>query len=330
MTANHHLCLVSNQPVPSLTPLIDPKLGITHATLVAAPDRKQHAEWLKIALALHGIASNLILLRDGYHLPRLREDFTAIAARFPTGATVNLTGGTKLMTLAAWDAFMRPQDRLYYVHIGHDRIDWLHPAGQATQPISDRVKLEVYLAAYGLELLPPGPQRQAIAAAHHQNLRNRALKLHSQKGPSRTLATVGGGWLEELVFEEIRRLAEQDDKIHDVARQFRINYGDHYQRRLFSELDVACLRDNTLYLIECKTGQSGVGANAATALFKLAELSDTLGGVRGRGLFVSTERVSADLHQRARQLGISIVDRPCLNDLPGHLGRALCPAQVPG
>ena len=330
MTVNPHLCLVSNQPVPSLTPLIDPKLGVTHATLVAAPDRKLHAEWLKTALVRHGIGSELILLRDGYHLPRLREDFAAIAARFPTGATVNLTGGTKLMTLAAWDAFTRPQDRLYYVHIGHDRIDWLHPAGQAAHPISDRVKLDVYLAAHGLDLLPPGPQRQAMSTADHQNLRNRAHKLHRQKGPSRTLAAVGGGWLEELVFEEIRRLAEQDVKIHDVARQFRINYGDVYQRRLISELDVACLRDNTLYLIECKTGQSGVGANAATALFKLAELSDTLGGVRGRGLFVSTEIVSTDLHQRARQLGLSIIDRPCLIDLPGHLGRALRPAQNAG
>jgi hypothetical protein len=186
MTASHHLCLVSNQPVPSLTPLIDPKLGVTLATLIAAPDRKQHAEWLQIALASHGIQSKLILLRDGYHLPGLRAEFAAIAARHPHGVTLNLTGGTKLMTLAAWEAFNRAEDRLYYVHIRHDRIDWLHPAGLATHAISDRVKLDVYLAAHGLELLEPGLQRQALAPAHYQNLHNRALKIHRLKGPTRT------------------------------------------------------------------------------------------------------------------------------------------------
>jgi hypothetical protein len=330
MTAKHHLCLVSNQPVPSLTPLVDPKLGITHVTLVAEPDRKLHADWLKTALLQHGIQSDLILLRDGYHLPQLREDFSAIAARFPAGATVNLTGGTKLMTLAAWDAFTRAQDRLYYVHIGHDRIDWLHPAGQASLPVSDRVKLDIYLAAHGLELLTPGPRRQALPPKHYQALHARALQLHHQTGPSYTDSVAGGGWLEELVFEEVRRLAEQDNKIHDVARQFRINYGAQFQNKLVSELDIACLRDNTLYLIECKTGQAGVGASASTALFKLAELSDTLGGVRGRGIFVSTESVSPALHARGRQLGIKIIDRPNLNDLPGHLSRALRPAHIPG
>ena len=322
---NHHLCLVSNQPVPSLTPLIDPKLGVTHATLIAAPDRKLNAEWLKIALTKHGIQSDLILLRDGYNLPTLRKEFAGIAARHPAGVTVNLTGGTKLMTLAAWEAFNRAEDRLYYVHVRHDRIDWLHPADLPTHAISDRVKLDVYLAAHGLELLEPGLQRQAIAPAHYQNLHTRALKMHALRGPSRTHAAAGGGWLEELVFEEIRRLAEEDNKIHDVARQFRINYGMHYQGRLSSELDVACLRDNTLYLIECKTGQAGVGGNAISALFKLAELSDTLGGMRGRGIFVSTEAVSVEVHQRARQLGIVAIDRPCLADLPRHLRQALNP-----
>jgi hypothetical protein len=330
MTDNRHLCLVSNQPVPSLTPLIDLNLRVTHATLVAEPDRKQHAQWLKSALDKHGVHSEIILLRDGYNLPALRQEFAALAARYPAGVTVNLTGGTKLMTLAAWEAFTRPQDRLYYVHIGHDRIDWLHPADQPSHAIADRVRLDAYLAALGIELLSPGPQRQALGQAHYQNLHSRARKLQRQRGPSRTNAVAGGGWLEELVFEEIRRLAQQDPKIHDVARQFRINYGAQFQHQLVSELDIACLRDNTLYLIECKTGQSGVGASASTALFKLAELSDTLGGVRGRAIFVSTEIVSSALHTRGRQLGIKIIDRACLDDLSGHLDQALRTSPLPG
>lgn len=324
MSAPRHLCLVSNQPVPSLTPLIDPALAVRRVSLVAAPDRKRHADWLKAALARHDIDADIAVLQDGYDLVLLRQDFAGIAQRHPEGVIANITGGTKLMTIAAWEVFNRPADRLYYVDLKHDRVDWLRPLGLASIPVADQMRLETYITALGLVIRrDTPPQRQALESARHDALQKRANQLSQHKEASQTDKSAGGYWLEELVFEHARRLARSDRKIQDVARQFVLSNNGEPQERLENEIDVAILRDNTLYLAECKTGAAGVGAQAMTALFKLAQLSDALGGLRGRGLFISSEKVSRAVRARGRQLGIEVIDRPQLNDLSAALRRAL-------
>lgn len=323
MNAHPHLCLVSNQPVPSLTPLLDPGLNGGQVLLLAAPDRQQHARWLQQALASQGIAAQLQALQSGYDLPALRADFAKLAARYPTGVTANITGGSKLMTIAAWEAFDRPGDRLYYVDIREDQITWLRPAGRPVQAIADRVRLDTYFAALGQGFRNGVlPLRQALRGDTFDQLRQRARRLAQHAQPSKG-DSQGGYWLEELVFEEIRRLAETDKKIHDVARQFVLSNGGDHDTRLENEIDVAVLRDNTLYLAECKTGSAGVGPAAMKALFKLAQLRESLGGLRGRGLFVSSERVSSVVHERGRQLGIRVIDRPGLQNLSAELRQAL-------
>lgn len=92
------------------------------------------------------------------------------------------------------------------------------------------------------------------------------------------------------------------------------------------EIDVALLRDNTLFLIECKTGGAGRNTAASTALYKLAKQVDALGGLRGKGIFVTSEIVSPAIEARARLFGISLIDRRQL----GHLPRALALALASG
>lgn len=124
-----HLCLVSNQPVPGLTPLIDPALGTKRVILAAAPERRVWAERLARTLAMYQIPAESLPLADGYDLAGVQAEFVRLRDRFPEGLSVNITGGTKLMAIAAWLTFDRPQDRLYYVQLKTDHIDWLRPAG---------------------------------------------------------------------------------------------------------------------------------------------------------------------------------------------------------
>ncbi len=171
MTAPTHLCLVSDQPVPSLTPLLDPRLGVRQVTLVAAPERRHHAGWLKHALSLHDIAADIVPLRDSYDLSKLLEDFNVLAQRHPDGIDLNLTGGTKLMSIAAWEVFTRQQDRLYYVDIRRDAIIPIRPAGP-TQPIADLINLDVYLAGLGVAPHTGKPaNRDAIPASRAELFR---------------------------------------------------------------------------------------------------------------------------------------------------------------
>lgn len=315
-----HLVFVSDQPVPSLTPLIDPAVGAREAILVHAPERRDHALWLQAALARHAVSAQLHPLRDGYDLAGLREELRDLAARHPQGVIANITGGTKLMTIAAWECFNREGDRLYYIDIRHDSLRWLRPEAPE-QPVADRVQLETYLLAHGRRISPQQPlRRDALEPSRLQLARQQALHLARSE---RKHASEGGQWLEDLVFAEALDLKRSDRKVQDVARQFRLEQSGKGQADIQNEIDVAILRNNTLHLIECKTGRAGRGGEAAKALYKLAQLVEDLGGLRGRGIFVTTESLSAPLCARARQLRIAIIDRSALSDLSRALQLSL-------
>jgi hypothetical protein len=301
---------------------VDPRLAVRHAVLACAPERAIHARWLQEALTHYNIGADIVCLGDAYDLPRLRQDLGAIAARSPGGIVANITGGSKLMTLAAWEIWSRPADRVYYVDIRGDRIQWLRPEAPS-QPIADRICLEPYLVAHGLRI-PPRSRllREPPPAAELSRARNRACLLAARRTASRG-GSEGGAWLEELVFAEIVALASQDPTIHDFAHQFVIDDGRDHDRRIENEIDVAVLRDNTLFLVECKTGMVGKGAAAVAALFKLGQLRASLGGLRGRGVFVTTEVLSGPVRERAGQLGIAVIERRQLAGLRDALADIL-------
>lgn len=315
-----HLCLVSDQPVPCLTPLLDPALAVRSVLLVHAPERARQAAWLAAALQRHGIAAELHALADAYDLPGLRRELSALAGRHPAGFVANITGGTKLMTLAAWEVFARPTDRLYYVDIRRDSLRWLRPEAPE-QPVADRVQLETYLVAHGLRIHPKrGLHRELPDSAALKAARQLALRLAPLK---KKLGSDGGTWLEELVFAEAAALRAQDRKIQDIARQFVVDNAAGQDQRVENEIDIAILRDNTLFLVECKTGKAGRGPDAADAIYKLAQLVDDLGGLRGRGILVSSELVSDAVKARARHLRIDLVDRSAFGNLGGALANLL-------
>lgn len=314
-----HLCLVSNQPIPSLTPLIDPALGVKRALLAASPERTASAEGLCRALAIYQVPAEIVPLEDGYDLAKVRAEFAQLRDRFPDGLSVNITGGTKLMAIAAWLTFDRPQDHLYYVQLKSDCIDWLRPAGLPSHPVDDRLRIEPYLIALGAHCRNDrAPQRTSLRRERRQLamdiLQNHRLvprirdlmerigadpkiAAHRPEGGlvSRLVeaellgdninqsmgivtAFIQGGWLEELVFALIEQMRSTDRLIHDLVRCLRIHRGSEIDP-IENEIDVACLRDNTLFLIECKSGTWDVNGDAGQeSLRKLAFLRDQFEG----------------------------------------------------
>ncbi|MCX7897144.1 MAG: DUF1887 family CARF protein [Rhodocyclaceae bacterium] len=315
-----HLVLVSDQPTPSLAPLLDPAIGAQAAILAHAPERARHARWLAGVLARQGVPCTLWPLQDGFDLEATRADFAALAQRYAEGLAVNVTGGAKPMTIAAWETFARAQDRVYYIDIRRDCVRWLRPTLPET-PLADCMKLDLYIPAHGLRVAPHRPLRRQMPTAERL-AQARALLEDVARACSRYVSE-GGDWLEELVFAEVAAIARADAKIQDYARQFVIDDDGEAGARVENEIDVCVLRDNTLYLIECKTGQSGRGGAASDALYKLAQQVHALGGLRGRGIFVTSESLSPQLRARAQALRITPVERAHLRALRATLAHAL-------
>lgn len=113
MTPTHHICLVAESPMPTLGPLLDQAVGAGSATLVHTAYTKKFAEYQAVVLNHKGIKTTLYALPDAYHLPPIIEQLTQLTQQNPQGACVNITGGSKLMSLAAWQVFKHPQYHLY-------------------------------------------------------------------------------------------------------------------------------------------------------------------------------------------------------------------------
>lgn len=312
MPAKLHLCLVSNQPVPSLTTLIDPSMAVQKVLLVAGKERQNEVVWLSNALREYNILSEINLLDDSYDLAACQRDFADIVATHPQGIVANITGGTKIMTIAAWEALNREADELYYVDIRHDCINWLKPH-RTICPIADRINLKSYLLSIGMTVKNGVIRPPSISNQARQSFQAKLSKLiQLGKLPSVTDAAQGGQWLEHYVYDEIIRYAKTDAFVQDIAASFKIYFSQN-GTKIVNELDVMCLRDNTAFVFECKTGKAGTATEATKAMYKLAQLCQQLAGMRGRGVFVTTEAISPLIMERAQQFGIEVIQR---RDLP--------------
>ncbi len=372
MQPETHLCLVSNQPVPNLTPVLDRRFAPRRVVLLVSPAMRQHAEWLR--QALEGRARcELLDIDDAWNIPHIRERVAGFLDRRPELAAsiaLNATGGTKPMSMAAYEVFRQRDLPVFYVHPPSDSLLWLHPQ-QPQAELEDRMRIELYLQANGMQVAEaPGrsirhaetleaARRIAASAPRFKKvipmlnhlamriddkrvtprlkhiderlaelldlfqqagvLRLENRRIHFRSEADRFFAS--GGWLEQLVFDELRRLRQQDPHIHDIAYGVKV-VRERGGERIHNELDVVFLRDNRLHIIECKTariqGKAGGGAGNGI-VYKLDSLRDLIGGLHGRAMLISFDRVSPGARKRAGELHIPLCTASNLRRLPEHL-----------
>jgi hypothetical protein len=119
---------------------------------------------------------------------------------------------------------------------------------------------------------------------------------------------VGGGWLEEHVYSELRSLCGKKG-IQDLVRG--IHFYKHVNgQTIRNELDIALLADNRLYFIECKSskmGNTGEGFKKQNQfLYKLHSLKHSLGGRDAQAMLLSYKAIGNRQQERARAMGVEI------------------------
>ncbi|TAL46262.1 MAG: DUF1887 family protein, partial [Methylovulum sp.] len=88
-----------------------------------------------------------------------------------------------------------------------------------------------------------------------------------------------------------------------------------------NELDVVFLKNNRLYLIECKThnDKSKADGKNTDALYKLDSLKDLMGGLQAKAMLVSFNRLNDSDRRRADDLRIDVCAGTDLAQLPQKL-----------
>lgn len=151
-----HLCLVSAQPTPNLTPALDPGFKPRQAILLVSPDMAGQAGWLEAVLKPAGVQVSRYPIDDAWDLPGIRDRVLEILAEHEgEEIALNATGGTKLMSLAAYEAFRAAEKPVFYVHPNRDRLFWIYAPEPLPPPrdLADQVKLPQFLQAHGAKVV---------------------------------------------------------------------------------------------------------------------------------------------------------------------------------
>ncbi len=126
---------------------------------------------------------------------------------------------------------------------------------------------------------------------------------------------LSGGWLEEYAFACACRAGADE-----VALSQTVEWDAPGEREVRNEFDCLALKDNRLYLLECKTLRLD-DEKGSDIIYKLDSLTDSTTGIYGRGALVSARRPTDYMLSRAQARRHRIFTPQELADLNKRLAK---------
>ena len=151
---NTHVCLVSHEATPNITPILDPDVKPKKVILIVSPSMKQAAKYLTQVLKKDGrVKVEEWLIDDAWDIEHIRTRIMELLETLgDETVALNATGGTKPMSIAAFDVFCAYDKTVFYVHPLQDRLFWLYPTGKKSMDLANKAKLQHLLNASGAEI----------------------------------------------------------------------------------------------------------------------------------------------------------------------------------
>ncbi len=146
-----HLCLVSAQATPNLLPVLDDAWRPRRVVLACSAQMKEAAQALRSVIQTKGggVMVDMLDLPDAYGYAALSDTFlNYLAEHADENIALNVTGGTKLMAVAAQEVFGSVGKPVFYVNVESDEV--LVIGEQAvSQPLRAKLKVHEMLRAHG-------------------------------------------------------------------------------------------------------------------------------------------------------------------------------------
>lgn len=242
---------------------------------------------------------------------------------------VNITGGTKIMTLAVYDFFKDWNSEIYYLTGDNNYIKLWPDQNITPQKLESTVNLELYLQAYGFTVRHKGKPIRSFrdnekVLDYFLNNGNKInqevlaiLREHRDKGLKNidTLQgiqefldqidfkpnTVGkltkyevryltGEWLEEYMYQLI--IEKEGVREENIGMGWQLYKNTENFKAPNNEFDVLFMKDNKLHLLECKTSLYTDVVKKRTIINDTIYKSDSLRNKMG--LFTKTYIITLD------------------------------------
>ncbi len=149
-----HVCLVSDQSTPNLTPVLDPDFRPEKVILMVSDKMRPKGEALGKIFKEIGVKTEYINITAPHDLNALEAQFLEILARDEhENIALNATGGTKLMAIAAQSAFSSIHKPVFYVQQESNQIIWLRQQNPILPyTINNPLSIKQYLSAHGFNV----------------------------------------------------------------------------------------------------------------------------------------------------------------------------------
>ncbi|MDD4318614.1 MAG: DUF1887 family CARF protein [Victivallaceae bacterium] len=148
-----HVILVSDQVTPNATPVMDDQIRPEKVILCVTKSMKPKAAILKKFFESKKIICEEFELGPAYHFDIIKDRFLELATRLvgdSQNIALNLTGGTKLMTIAALTSF-QDDFACFYVIPEEANICMIN-RNEPIYAISEQMKLEDFFGIHGYQV----------------------------------------------------------------------------------------------------------------------------------------------------------------------------------
>lgn len=143
-----HVCLVSDQPIPNLTTVL--QLNPDTVVLLKTKEMEEKARLLEDVLKKknYDVKTETIEAYDINNVIRVSESLINKCKN--CDVSLNITGGTKIGTLGTFQAFYTQNKPIFYVNTKDNKIIKLFPESEhIEEAIKVSIPIKDYLAAYG-------------------------------------------------------------------------------------------------------------------------------------------------------------------------------------
>lgn len=352
------ISLISDQLIPNLLFIKEKQeeVGVHILVTTKYTEGKGAADRLaKVAGLSAGTWEKVEVIEDS--LDDIREKLEAMNLPTSNKYLLNLTGGTKIMSIGVSRFFEEYDHESYYSTIGKNSFKRIFPRDDdREQAFSNELSLSDYLAAYGFKILKsglPAWATQELAQRFYSNSINLLkyrpqiieLSKYSQENLGKIYVIPSESKLNSLLKEVSWKL-NTNNRLSPEEIQFLISgwweafayfrlkndlklnnhaiaVNCHIVRdQIPNELDVVFVRNNKLFVAECKTGfgPKEFKERFNNAIYKMAAIRNNM-GLRIPGfLFMLDAKVRENgaisplYADRAKNMDTTIIDKKILEN----------------
>lgn len=338
---NTIFCLVSRQAMANVLPVL--MYQPNSVVLFTTPEEKLCADNLEKLFKSKGIKVNRNDGLDAYDYIRFKEAVKSQLESTEGETWLNVTGGTKLMALAAYEAFAEKDKKIIYCDTEHQKIINLFPEYSATYLKAD-LTIEEYLNSYGYTIEETKKIKdeeeyfELFSFIERNNAMNSFIEMFTKirvqfadenkiQQPKFTISSVDQIFQFQKNYDKFFiqfgkqkkssiRIDITDFKSGDWL-EFYVFYILKKKENLFplvgvklknqegveNEIDVMVLKDYRLIIFSCKSGKK----DNQFDLYQLETLRNITSGTFGKGIFVTANRHSEKFLNRAKELSIKVI-----------------------